>query len=123
MNLIDTDVIIEMIRQKKYRSGIISPITLIEVLRGIEAEKRSRVKRLLEESFSVLNLDNSIIEMYCNIYVTLKSQGISIPDADLLIASSAIAHNLFLETKDEHFLRLETMGLRLEQSRKAGTAE
>ncbi|MEM4733614.1 MAG: hypothetical protein QXD70_03695 [Candidatus Bathyarchaeia archaeon] len=40
MNLLDTDIIIQMIKEKKYRSGSISPITLIEVLRGIETKKK-----------------------------------------------------------------------------------
>lgn len=36
-----------------------------------------------------------------------------LPDADLLIAATAIAHDLILETKDAHFLRLKSFGLRL----------
>ncbi len=36
-----------------------------------------------------------------------------LPDADLIIAATAMAHNLILETKDAHFLRLKALGLRL----------
>jgi predicted nucleic acid-binding protein len=113
MNLLDTDVIIQMIKEKKYSPGIISPITLIEVLRGIETNKRPRVKQLLEESFPILNLDNSIIETYCSIYQRLKKERASLPDANLLVAATAMAHNLPLETRDDHFQRLKPMGLRL----------
>jgi tRNA(fMet)-specific endonuclease VapC len=113
MNLLDSGVIIEMIRQKKYCAGIISPITLIEVLRGIDDKKRSRVKQLLEESFSPLNLDNQIIETYCRLYRALKTEGTLLPDADLLIAATAIAHDLTLETNDDHFQRLKPIGLKL----------
>ena len=35
------------------------------------------------------------------------------PDADLLIAATAIAHDLILETKDAHFLRLKVLDLKL----------
>ena len=112
MNLVDTSVIIEMLKKKRYSPGAISPLTLIEVLRGIESKKRTRVKQLLEESFSVVNIDNSIIETYCDIYCKLKKEGKSLPDTDLLIAASAIAHNLTLETKDEHFQRLKPLGLK-----------
>ena len=35
------------------------------------------------------------------------------PDADLLIAATAIAHDLTLETKDAHFVRLKSLGLKL----------
>jgi predicted nucleic acid-binding protein len=85
----------------------------MEVLRGIEDKKRLQIRQLLEESFSVLNLDNSIIEAYCRIYRKLKEEGNLLPDADLLIAATAIAHDLILETKDAHFLRLKTLGLKL----------
>ncbi len=85
----------------------------MEVLRGIEDKKRLQIRQLLEESFSVLNLDNSIIEAYCQIYRKLKEEGNLLPDADLIIAATAIAHDLILETKDAHFLRLKTLGLKL----------
>ena len=113
MNLLDTGIIIEMLKQKRYRPGAISPLTLIEVLRGVDSKKRIRVKQLLEESFSVVNIDNSIIETYCDIYCKLKKEGTPLPDADLLIAASAMARNLILETDDEHFQRLKSLGLKL----------
>lgn len=113
MNLLDTGIIIEMIKQRKYRSGVISPLTLIEVLRGLENKNRKKVKQLLEESFSVLNIDNSVIEKYCDIYCRLKKEGNPLPDADLLIAATAMAHDLILETNDEHFQRLKLLGLKL----------
>ena len=112
MNLLDTDIVIQMVKEKKYSLGMISPITLIEVLRGIDAKKRSKVKQLLEESFPLLNIDNSIIETYCSIYQKLRKEGDLLPDADLLIAATAIAHNLTIETRDDHFQRLKPMGLR-----------
>ena len=113
MTLLDTGIIIEMLKQKRYSPGAISPLTLIEVLRGVDSKKRIRVKQLLEESFSVVNIDNSIIETYCDIYCKLKKEGKPLPDADLLIAASAMAHNLILETGDEHFQRLKPLGLKL----------
>ena len=115
MKLLDTDVIIDMIREKKHEPGSISPVTLIETLRGIETEKRPKVKELLEESFNLLNIDNKTIETYCGLYQKLKEQGTTIPDADLLIAATAIAYNLALKTKDEHFQRLKPLGLKLTQ--------
>ena len=113
MNLLDTGVVIMMLRQKRYSQGAISPLTLIEILRGIEDKKRTRVKQLLEESFSVVNIDNPTIETYCDIYSRLKKDGATLPDADLLIAASAMAHNLTLETNDAHFHRLKPLGLKL----------
>ena len=111
MNLLDTGIVIEMLRHKRYSPGAISPLTLIEVLRGVDRNKRTKLKHLLEESFSVVNFDNSVIEAYCEIYCELKKEGTQLPDADLLIAASAMAHNLTLETNDEHFQRIKPFGL------------
>ena len=113
MNLLDTGIIIDMLKEKRYSLGAVSPLTLIEVLRGIDDKKRTKVKQLLEESFSVLNINNRIIETYCDIYCKLKKEGNPLPDADLLIAATAMAHNLILETNDEHFQRLKPLGLRI----------
>ena len=85
----------------------------MEVLRGIDDKRRLQVRQLLEESYSVMNLDDSIIETYCRVYRKLKDEGSLLPDADLIIAATAIAHNVVLETKDTHFLRLKAMGLKL----------
>ena len=113
--MLDTDVVIEMLRKKRYEAGAISIITLIEVLRGVDTKKRKKVKELLEESFDLLNLDNSVIETYCSIYQKLRKEGTPIPDADLLIAATAISNNMTLKTKDEHFKRLKHLGLKFEQ--------
>jgi len=101
------------LKKDVYDKALISSITLLEVLRGIDDKKRLQVRQLLEESYSVMNLDDSIIEAYCMVYRKLKDDGSLLPDADLIIAATAIAHNLVLETKDTHFLRLKAMGLKL----------
>ncbi len=102
-----------MLREKEQRQGIISIITFVEVLRGVDSKKRPLVKRLLEESLSVLNLTSDEVETYCDLYNTLKNKGPLLPDADLFIAATAIAHNLTLETTDDHFQRLKPHGLKL----------
>jgi len=112
MNLLDTDIVVEAVKKQDI-SGIISIITVIEFLRGVEDKKRPEAKLLLEESFDVFNLDDQIIEVYCNLYRKLKEQRNLLPDADLIIAATAIAHNLVLETNDAHFLRIKALGLKL----------
>lgn len=118
MNLLDTDIIIELLQTRKYEVGAISVITLIEVLRGLQAEKRVKAKKLLEESFDVLNLDNKVIETYCSLYNKLKDEGRQMPEADLLIAATAISSDIALKTRDEHFDRLIRLGLKLVQVNK-----
>lgn len=107
MNLIDTEIIIELPRERRHEVGAISTITLIEVPRGIEARKRPRVKELLEESFKLLSIDNEVIETYCLLYQELKEEGTPIPDADILVAATAMSNHAALKTRDEHFKRLK----------------
>lgn len=113
MRLLDTDAVIELLREGEYEPGSISVITLIEVLRGIEEEKRGRVKGLLEESFNVLGLDNEAVLAYCTLYQRLRESGEQVPDADLLIAATAISRSIPLKTGDNHFQRLVEHGLKL----------
>ena len=113
MNLLDTDTIIELMRERRYEPGAISVVTLIEVLRGIRDERRTEVKGLLEQSFTLINLNNKVITNYCILYQKLRESGETIPDADLLIAATAISHNLHLKTRDKHFERLRNLGLQL----------
>jgi tRNA(fMet)-specific endonuclease VapC len=101
------------LKKDNYTPALISSITLLEVLRGIEDKRRFQIREFLEGSYSILNLDNSIIEEYCKIYRKLKEEGNLLPDTDLIIAATAIAHDLTLETKDAHFLRLKPLGLKL----------
>jgi len=115
MSLLDTDIVIQSLREKKFKTGHVSVITLIEILRGLEDDKRSKVKVLLEESFIVDGLNNETIQAYCNLHRRLKEEGASLPDADLLIAATAISHNLALMTSDKHFTRLAGLGLALAQ--------
>ena len=115
MSLLDTDIVIQSLREKKFKTGHVSVITLVEILRGLDDDKRSKVKVLLEESFIVDGLDNETIQAYCNLYRRLKEEGASLPDADLLIAATAISRNLTLMTNDKHFTRLSDLGLTLAQ--------
>ncbi len=114
-HLFDTSAVIDMMRRKEYERGAISVITMIEILRGIDEEKRNRIKELLEESFEVVGIEDQVILTYCNIYNELKNEGKMIPDADLLIASSALTYDLTLKSGDEDFERVEDHGLGLEK--------
>ena len=113
MILFDTDALVDLLREKRYEAGAISVLTLVEVLRGVAAEKRALTKKLLEEGFTVLGLDNRIIETYCFLYWGLKKEGVAVPDIDPLIAATAMSHELALKTGDDHIRRLAKFGLKL----------
>ena len=85
------------------------------MLRGLESGKRAKVKELLEGSFDLLNLDNKAIETYCTSYQKLKEEGTPIPEADLLIAATAISNNMALRTRGQHFEKLKKLNLKLAQ--------
>ena len=116
--LFDTSVVVDMIRSGEYRFGRISIISLIEILRGVDEDKRSSVKGLLEEVFDVVGVDNSVIDVYCRLYDELRRAGRLIPDADLIIAATAIACDEELESFDEHFTWLRDLGLKLRFGRR-----
>ena len=114
MRLLDTSAVVDLLRRRTYEPGRIASITLIEVLRGVPREKRAEVKQLLEESFEPIGLDNQAILTYCSIHEALRERGEAIPDADLLIAATAMSRGLTLKTGDRHFRRLEELGLKIE---------
>lgn len=116
MSLFDTSKIIEMLRENQFKTGYISVITLIEILRGVKENKRSKVKELLETVFDVLPIDNDVILEYCILYQKLKERGQLVSDADLLIAATAKSRNLTVITNDKDSLRLKNLGVKVKNN-------
>jgi hypothetical protein len=118
--LIDTSILVEYSKRRhieKLVGSNISVITLLEFLRYFKDErKRRELKELLEALFNVVDMDNDVLLTYCDLYNKLKERGEMIDDADLIIASSAIAKDLILWTGNfKHFERLEKFGLKLKR--------
>jgi hypothetical protein len=86
---------------------------ILEILRGLDEDKKGEVKELLEQSFHHQTINNDVIMTYCTLYRELRGKGEQIPDADLIIAATAIANHLPLNTGDRHFNRLVELGLEL----------
>jgi tRNA(fMet)-specific endonuclease VapC len=80
----------------------ISSVTLAELYAG--AYKHSQTKRLLtliadlRQEVRVIDFDSACAEKFGQVRGTLLQQGISVPTADLMIASAALVHNLTLVT-------------------------
>jgi len=74
-------MVIDGLQYDEPRTGSISVITLLELLRGVSD--------------------------------WLRSRGETIPEADVIIAATAISRGMELETRDEHFVRLVGYGLKL----------
>jgi tRNA(fMet)-specific endonuclease VapC len=94
-----------------HRQFTFSIITRYEILRGLLA--KGAAKQIAEfdqlcASSSVLPIDDSVVEEAARIYADLHKRGVLIGDGDILIAASAIIHNLALATNNiGHFRRIQ----------------
>lgn len=127
MYLLDTETIIYNLKgdlkvQENLKLHVndliqISIITLMELYYG--AYKSQHVDaniakiKTLELSLEILPTGQETAEIFGKLKSRLESGGNRLDDFDLIIASTALAHNLVLVTNNEkHFQRIE--GLRLE---------
>jgi len=130
--LLDTDTLSEVMkardpqvqqRAKAYlavhRRFTFSIITRYEILRGLKAKGATRQIQAFEERCRksiVLPLTDEIVIQAAEIYATLYRDGQLITDADILIAATALVHELVLVTENiSHFERIS--GLRIESWR------
>lgn len=126
--LLDTDTLIDFLRalpgtvekaeQQLAEYGVltVSAITYYEVVRGLGVRKAASQQRRLtyvQPQLEVIPVDQSVADQTAMIYLTLQPQNALLADADLLIASTALVHDLPLATKNRrHFDRI--LELRLE---------
>lgn len=125
--LIDTDILSLFLRNDPNvtieagsylgsRKGFtFSIVTTFEILRGLEVKNASRqvakfdqIRRLSTE----LDLTGAIITKAAGIYADLYRGGQLIGDADILIAATALEHNLPLVSNNQnHFSRISGLQL------------
>jgi predicted nucleic acid-binding protein len=87
-------------------------------IKGPRQSGKTTILKVLQEKLKGKNVVFLNLRAHCSLYHQLKEEGILVPDADLLIAATAMSHHIALKTKDEHFERLRHLGLRLEQEPK-----
>ena len=120
--LLDTDILSALLRQQpavinhatQYLSVFLqctfSLITRYDILRGLKA--KSAQKQLMAfnafcQNSEVLPVTEAIIDRASDIYADLHQRGQLIGDADILIAATALEHDLVLSTNNEnHFSRV-----------------
>lgn len=120
--LLDTDILSAIMRQDPvvipkaqdyllaHEQFTFSIITRYEILRGLKA--KSAVKQLAAfdrfcEANIILPLTDEIIIKASDIYALLRQRGELIGDADILIASTALAQGLCVVTNNlSHFQRI-----------------
>jgi tRNA(fMet)-specific endonuclease VapC len=123
--LLDSDILIQHFRgnpvvasrleeyQRRYGVFDLSVITYYELERGAESNPR---KRQFWQRFvtlcHVIELDQRIADTAAQMYQALAARGDLIPDADLLIAATALSHGLTLVTHNtQHFSRIPGLSL------------
>jgi tRNA(fMet)-specific endonuclease VapC len=126
MYLLDTDTVIYSLKgheavSRHLQSHLddpikISIITCMELYYGAHKSKKIAGNlakiRTLEQSIEVLPVGRESAETYGMLKAQLEKQGSRLDDFDLIIAASALAHNLTLVTNNtDHFKRIE--GLKL----------
>ena len=129
--LLDTDVCVDCLRGRRaVRDSVaahrtisaIASITLAELMFGAvrsheSEENREAVGELLR-SLAVLPLQWEVALRFAHIKLDLQHKGLPLPDFDLLIAATALAHGLVLVTGNtSHFERIPE--LKLENWREA----
>ncbi len=127
MFLLDTDTIIYSLKGnesvvKNLQSHLqdtlkISVITLMELYYG--AYKSQKIEsnlakiKTLERGLEVISTYLETVEIFGMLKSKLEKKGLALDDFDLILASTALTHNLTLVTNNErHFKRID--GLKLE---------
>lgn len=126
MYLIDTDIIIysfkgdpvvkENLRNHRMDPMAISIITYGEMLYGArksrQIERNLATARRVAEIYPLLPVTQSVVETFANLRADLEVAGTPLDDMDLLIAATAMSHNLTLVTNNEkHFSRIPGLSL------------
>jgi tRNA(fMet)-specific endonuclease VapC len=127
MYLLDTDIMIynlkgnEMVRQNLHNHINdpirISSVTLMELYYGAfksrKVESNLAKVRKIENSLEIISVNKEQVEIFGMLKVKLEKAGTPLDDFDLILAATALSHNLILVTNNErHFSRIE--GLKIE---------
>ncbi len=124
--LLDTDTLSEVIKGRDlvtqrnaqaylgvHRRLQFSIITRYEILRGLKAKDAFAQVEAFEvqcRGSSVLPLNDAIVVKGADIFAMLRTRGEPISDADILIAATALVHNLVLVTNNlRHFRRISDL--------------
>lgn len=121
--LLDTDIIVNHLRGKRamnvsfiQEGSSISIITYGELTYGAYKSTRpeinlSKIEEMLTDlGIQIISLDEKIMEIYGKLKAELEKKGNRLDEFDLLIASTALNHNLNLVTGNiKHFERIPSL--------------
>lgn len=120
MYLIDSDVLIHFlkgepdavktIKKLQKQPLYVSIISVGEIWEGLlETKNKKKLASFNEllKTLTVVNIDLTVIKKFASVRKLLRKKGMLINNFDLLIASTCLAHDLSLVTKNtSHFTRI-----------------
>ena len=87
----------------------------LEILGGTKSEKEFQRLKMRLDSLEECEIDTSLWERAYGLAFQLRRKGVTIPYTDILIASTALAHEAILLHADTHFDRVaQFIGLKVE---------
>lgn len=123
--ILDTNPVIDFLKAKPETINKLSPlfvegvaistITAAEYLQGIFKAKDTKkaLKLFLEfmgrAQIEILNVDWEIAEAYARLQTKAEQAGNRLPSFDLLIAATAIVHDLILISNDKVFTKIKNL--------------
>lgn len=126
--LVDSDIIIDFLNNQTSavnffkeanndKEIFISIITWIEVAYGFKKNTSVNKIKIFRNFLEVYRItfifvDENVAEKFIEVKINLENKRIPLADFDLLIASTAIAYNLSLATRNiKHFKRIKDLNL------------
>lgn len=111
--LVDSDYLINSLKGKslipvnKFSLSVISVAEIEEGLLGIKRTKRLSAFRKTIEKIKIIQVTIDIAQNFSRIRKNLRKRGLLIDNMDLLIAATALEHNLILITNNtKHFSKI-----------------
>jgi predicted nucleic acid-binding protein len=115
--LAENSTVVDKVKKSIENGDILSmsAVSAYEILKGLyyrnNSKKAIRFQSLLEY-IEVFPFSNNSVAIDANIYAELRQSGITIGDADILIASTVIANNGVLVTNNErHYSVIKSLTL------------
>jgi len=110
--LLDTDILVDFFHNQRYAKGLltefllkgnlyISILSVVELRTGFTSQQASLLLPKLYKTVVIVNLSLEIAELAGKFRFEYRSQGISLPTVDTLIAATAITKNYFLATRNK----------------------
>ncbi len=125
--LLDTDILSELFKGhaivknratdyiRKYNKLTLSQISKYEILKGLKSKdaiKQIKAFSIFCEANIIIQITDDVIIKAADIFADLRKQGITISDADILVASMTITNNLALITNNtKHFTNIPDLKL------------